>query len=131
MPSAVRASEPLRAAAGADPLIDVEATPSVDLRGPARPSGFHASRGSDEDGSPLDIVIESEPIVFLGAWRIADPPPAGRPVRSTGKPSDLDDDLHRRVDGMDIPHEVCTEGHELPQDSGEAIVVGAVGSAAP
>ena len=55
---------------------------------------------------------------------VADPPPAGRPVRSTGEPSDLDDDLHRRVDGMDIPHEVCTEGPELPHDSGEAIVVG-------
>ena len=56
---------------------------------------------------------------------------AARPVRSTGEPSGLDDDLHCRVDGIDIPHEVCTEGHELPQDSGEAIVIGAVGSAAP
>ena len=32
---------------------------------------------------------------------------------------------------MDIPPEVGTEGHESSQDSGEAIVVGAVGSAAP
>ena len=63
-----------------------------------------------------------------GGGGVADLPPAARPVRSTG---DLDDDLHRRGDGMDIPHEVCTEGPELPQDSGEAIVVGAVGSAAP
>ena len=63
-----------------------------------------------------------------GCGGIADPPPAARPVRSTGEPSDLDDDLHRWVDGIDIP-QVCTEGHELPQDSGEAIVVGAVGSA--
>ena len=39
--------------------------------------------------------------------------------------------MHRRVDGIDIPHEVCTEGHELLQDSGEAIVVGDVGSATP
>ena len=52
---AVRVSEPLWAAAGADSLIDVEATPSVDLRGPARPSGLHASRGSDEDGSRLTL----------------------------------------------------------------------------
>ena len=59
-----------------------------------------------------------------GCGGIADPPTAARPVRSTGEPSDLDDDLHRRVDGTDIPHEVCTEGHELPEDSGEAIVVG-------
>ena len=60
LPSAVRVSEPLRAAAGADPLIDVEVTSSVDLRGPAGPSGVHASRGSDEDGSLFDIVIEPE-----------------------------------------------------------------------
>ena len=32
---------------------------------------------------------------------------------------------------MDIPSDIRTEGHESPQDSGEAIVVGAVGSAAP
>ena len=90
--------------------------------------------GSDENGSPFDIAIEPEPIVCPdaggGGW-ITNPPPAARPVQSTGEPSDIDDDLHRWVDGIDIPHEVCTEGHELPQDSGEAIVVGAVGSAAP
>ena len=51
--------------------------------------------------------------------------------RCPGEPRDLDDYLHRRVDGIYIPHEVCTEGHELPQDIGEAILVGAVGSAAP
>ena len=129
LPPAVRISEPLRAAAGADPLLDVEAMPSADVRGPAGPSGFHASRGSDEDGSPFDIVIEPEPIV--GAGGITDPSPAERPARSTREPGNLDDDLHRRVDGIDIPHEVCTEGPELPQDSGEAIVVGAVGSATP
>ena len=54
LPPAVRISEPLRAAAEADPLIDVEVMPSVDVRGPAEPSGFHASRDSDEDGSPCD-----------------------------------------------------------------------------
>ena len=98
LPSAVRISEPLRAAAGADPLIDV--------RGPAEPSGFRASRGSDEDGSPFGIVIEPEQIVCPGAGGIADPPPAGWPARSTREPGNLDDDLHRRVDEIDIPHEV-------------------------
>ena len=49
LPSTVRVNEPLRAAAGADPLIDVEAASSVDLRGPAGPSGFNAPRGSDEE----------------------------------------------------------------------------------
>ena len=33
-------------------------------------------------------------------------------------------------DSMDIPPDIRTEGHESLQDSGEAIVVGAVGSAA-
>ena len=32
---------------------------------------------------------------------------------------------------MVISHEVCPEGQGLPQDGGEAIVIGAVGSAAP
>ena len=80
LPSAVCVSEPLWAAAEADPLIDVEATPFVDLRGPAGPSAFHASRGSDEDGSPFDIVIEPEPIVCPGVGGNTDPPPAGRPA---------------------------------------------------
>ena len=64
-------------------------------------------------------------------WGVPDPPPAGQPVRSTGEPRELDNDRHCRVDGIYIQHEVCAEGHELPQDSGEAIVVGAIGSAAP
>ena len=110
LPSAVCVSELLRAAAGVDPLIDVEAVSSVDLRGPAGPSGFNALRVSDEDRSQFDIVTVPELIVFPDAGGIADPPPAAWPVWSIGEPSDLDDDLHRRVDGIDIPHEVCTEG---------------------
>ena len=42
----------------------------------------------------------------------------------TGEPRDLENDWLCRGDSMDIPHEVCIEGHELPQDSGESIVVG-------
>ena len=74
LPSAVCVSEPLLAAAGADPLIDVEAESSVDLRGPAGPTGFNASRGSAEDGSQFDIVTVPELIVC---------PDAGGDRRST------------------------------------------------
>ena len=66
LPPAVRVSEPLRPAAGAGPLSDVEATPSVELWGLVWPSSSHASRGDNEDGSPSDIVIESEPMVCPG-----------------------------------------------------------------
>ena len=98
LPSAARVSEPLRAAAGADPLIDVEAAPSANLRGHVGPSGFNASRGSDEDGSQFDIVTVPELIVCPdaggggGGRRFAS---GCQPVWSTGEPSDLDDDLHR------------------------------------
>ena len=66
LPSAVRVSEPLLAVARADPLIDVEAVSSVDLRGPGGPTGFNASRGSDEHGSQFDIVTVPELIVCAG-----------------------------------------------------------------
>ena len=123
-PPAVRVSEPLRAAAGADPLSDVETTPSVDLREPARPSGMVEMAS----GMPREVEMRMGTRLTVSSnqnqscarvWR-------GLPVRLP-----LEDELHRRVDGMDIPHEVCTEEPELLKDSGEAIVVGAVGSAAP
>ena len=99
---AVHVSEPLRAAAGVDSLIDVEAASSVNLRGPAGPSGFSASRGSDEDGSTFDIAIEPEPIVCPDAGESPIRPRLPGRFRSTGEPSDLEDDL----DGIDIPHKV-------------------------
>ena len=76
LPPAVRVHEPLMPAAGAGLLPDVEATPSVELWGPAGPSSSHASRGGNENGSPSDIVIESEPLVCLGLGGLADLPSA-------------------------------------------------------
>ena len=50
----IRLSEPLRAAAEADPLIDVGKASSVDFR---RPTGLSdALRGSEEGGSQFDIL---------------------------------------------------------------------------
>ena len=92
LPPAVCVSELLRPAAGVGPLSDVEAMPSVELWGPVGPSGSHASRGDSEDGSPSDIVIESEPMVCPGVGGLAGLPSAGRPDRSTGEPSDRDED---------------------------------------
>ena len=79
--------------------------------------------------SQFDIVTVPELIVCpdAGDRRSASGCPAGS---EHWKPSDLDDDLHRRVGGIYIPLEVCTEGHELPQDSEQVIVFGAVGLAA-
>ena len=61
----------------------------------------------------------------------ADPPSASQPMLNTGEPRNLENERLGRRDGMDIPPDIRTEGHESPQDSGEAIVIGAVGSAAP
>ena len=67
-------------------------------------------------------MIQSKPMVCPGVGGLAGLPSAARPDRSTGEPSDRDEDTQP---------ELCTEINELPQDSGEAIVVGAVGLAAP
>ena len=61
----------------------------------------------------------------------ADLPSASQPMQNTGEPRDLEIDRLGRRDGMDIPPDICTEGHESPQDSGEAIVVGTIVLAAP
>ena len=85
-----------------------------------RPTGLSSSdalRGSEEGGNEFDIVTV--------------PPSASQPMQNTGEPRNLENDRLGRRDGMDIPPDIRTEGHESPQDSGEAIVVGAVGSAAP
>ena len=58
----------------------------------------------------FDIVTVPELIVCPDAAGIADPPLAVQPVRSSGEPSDLDGDLHLRVDGIDIPLEVLAAG---------------------
>ena len=56
LPLVIRVSEPLRAAAETNPLIDVGKASSVDLRRPTGLSGSDALRGSEEDGSQFDIV---------------------------------------------------------------------------
>ena len=50
-------------------------------------------------------------------------------MENTGGSGDLQNGRQRQTDNINIPLDVGTEGHESPQDSGEAIVVGAVGSA--
>ena len=55
-PPAVCVSEPLRAAAEADPLIVVEMASSMVLRGPARFSGLDPSRDDHDSGGQVVIV---------------------------------------------------------------------------
>ena len=132
VPSAIPVSEPLRAVAEADPRSAVVMTSSTNLRGPDRAPGLDNSRNRTQDESRFDIVAVPELMVGPDAGEIADPPPAAQTVRSSGELSGLDSDLQpRQVDSMVISHEVCPEGQGLPQDSEEAIVIGAVGSAAP
>ena len=76
LPSGISASEPLRAVAEVDPLIDVEEASSVDLR--VGPSGLDAQRGSDEAGSQFDIVTVPEQIVG---------PDVGGPRSASGWPA--------------------------------------------
>ena len=56
LPLVIHVSEPLRAAAEADPLIDVGKASSVDLR----LSGSDDRRGSEEGGGQFDIVTVPE-----------------------------------------------------------------------
>ena len=60
LPLVIHVSEPLRAAAEADPLIDVGKASSVDLRRPTGLSGSDDRRGSEEGGGQFDIVTVPE-----------------------------------------------------------------------
>ena len=60
LPLVIHISDPLRAAAEADPLIDEGKASSVDLRRPTGLSGSDAQRGSEEGGSQFDIVTVPE-----------------------------------------------------------------------
>ena len=60
LPLVFRVSDALRAAAEADPLIDVGKASSVDLRRPTGLSGSDAQRGSEEGWSQFDIVTVPE-----------------------------------------------------------------------
>ena len=101
------------------------------MRRPTGLSGSDALRGSEEGGSQFDIVTVPELMELPDVGGFADPPSASQPMQNTGEPRNLENDRLAQRDGMDIPSDIRTEGHESPQDSGEAIVVGAVGSAAP
>ena len=63
LPPAVRVREPLRPAARAGMLPDVEVTPSVELWGPAGPSSSHVLREGNENGNLSEVVIDLEPLV--------------------------------------------------------------------
>ena len=99
--------------------------------GACGPSSSHVLQGGNKNGNPSDVVIDIEPLVCPDVWDMASLPSVNRSVQNTEDPSNRDGDQHRRVDSMDTLPEICTERPEFPQNSDEAIVVGAVGSAAP
>ena len=62
---------------------------------------------------------------------IADPPSAGHPMENSGASGDWQYGRQSHADNSNAPLDVETGGQESPQDIGEPIVVGVVGSAAP
>ena len=59
------------------------------------------------------------------------PPQVIRPAMSSDMPDTTNCYTDSSLDGAETPHAVCHNGRQVPNNSGEAIVVGAVGSAAP
>ena len=98
LPLVICVTEPLRAAAEADPLIDVGKASSLDLPRPTGLSVSGALRGSEAGGSQFDIVTVPELIEHPD------------PMQNTGEPRDLENDRLGRRDGMDIPPDIRTEG---------------------
>ena len=106
LPLVIPVSEPLRATAEADPLIDVGKASSVDLRRPRGLSGSDAVRGSEEGGSQFDIVTVPELMEHPDVEGFADPPSASQLMQNTGEPRNLENDRLGRRDGMDIPPDI-------------------------
>ena len=124
-PSVIRASKPLRAV----PMMDVG---SVDGRRPAGLSDSDDRRTSEGGSSPVDIVTVPEPIEHSAVGGgIAAPPSTGQPLENSGESGDWQNGRQSHTDDSNAPLDVGTGGKESPQDIGEAIVVGVVGSAAP
>ena len=111
-----------------DPRRDVG---SGDGRRPVGLSDSDDNGSSEEGSSPVDIVTAPEPIEHSAVGRIADPPSTGQPMEHSGDSGDWQNVRQSHADDSSTPLDVGTGGQESPQDVGEVIVVGAIGSAAP
>ena len=84
VPPVVCVSEPLRAAAEADPLIVVEMASSTDLWGPTRIFGLDPSRDDHDSGDRVDIITVPELEMVPDAAELADPHRVAPLVRNGG-----------------------------------------------
>ena len=67
----------------------------------------------------------------FGCEGTAAPPSTGQQMEHSGDSGDWKNGRQSHTDDSNAPFGVGTGGQESPQDVGEAIVVGAIGSAAP
>ena len=95
------------------------------MRRPTGLSGSDALRGSEEGGSQFDIVTVPELIKHPNVGGFTDPPSASQPMQNTGSP-----EIWRMIGWAEKTAWISNQTSIL-RDSAEAIVVGAVGSAAP
>ena len=76
----------------------------------------------------MDIVTVPEPLEHSNVRGTAVPPSTGQPREHS---EDWQNGRQSHTDDSNTPFDVGTGGQESPQDVGEVVVVGAVGSAAP
>ena len=89
-------------------------------------------RGSHDVGeSSVDGVTVSDLIEHSGVRESADPPSIGQLMRNSDVSRDWKDGRQDRMCDDNTPPDVQMEDRQLPPAEEEAIVVGAVGSAAP
>ena len=89
-------------------------------------------RGSHDVGdSSVDVVTVSDLIEHLGESESADPPSIGQLMRNSDVSRDWKDGRQDRMCDDNTPPDVQTEDWQLPPVEEDAMVVGAVGSAAP
>ena len=81
--------------------------------------------------SSVDSVAVPNPIEHSGVRGTADPPSASQPMLHSEVSWDRKTSRQDHTCDDSTPLEVQTEDKRLSPDDGEAIVVGAVGSAAP
>ena len=81
--------------------------------------------------SSVDSVAVPDPIEHSGVRGTADPPSTGQPMKHSDTSGDWENGRQNQMGDGNTPLGVRTGDQQISPDDGEAIVVGAVGSAAP
>ena len=129
--SAVPASELFRTVSATNPRGTAVMTSSTDWPGPVRTPDINSARPGTQDESWPQAGAIQELIVYPDTVGITNLTSARQLNRGSKELSGRDEDQKCRIDSAVLAHEVYPEQAESLQDSGEAIVVRAIGSAAP